>query len=183
MRRAALAIMTGAMLFALTGCGGGGAASMDALRENLAAAEEISVSAVVSATTDGRYTEYTLEYVSNSDGCTVSVTEPDELAGVTASFDEAAGTLKYDGLVLSFEVPGSVTPVTALPTLIAALTDAYETISWTEGENTFVSLAATDSLTVTLELDARGTPVWAEFLENGESVSTCEITQFSLTEA
>ena len=58
-----------------------------------------------------------------------------------------------------------------------------ETISWSEGDDTYVSLEATDELSITLRLGADGNPVWAEFLLGGEAVSQCEITQFTISEA
>lgn len=182
MRRAITALIAGAMLFALTACGDGGA-SLGALRERIDESDGLSITARVASTTDGRSESYTLECVSGPERCTVRVLEPAELAGVTASFDADTGVLSYDSLVLSFETPGDVTPITALPVLVSALSDAYETISWTEGEDTFVSLEVTDELGITLRLDNSGTPVWAEFLLGGEAVSQCEITQFSLSEA
>lgn len=182
MRRALTALIAGAMCFALPACGNGGA-SLDALRERIDASQSLTMTAQVASTTDGRYESYTLECVSGPEGCTVSVLEPAELAGVTASFDAGTGLLSYDSLVLSFETPEDVTPITALPVLVSALRDAYETISWSEGDDTYVSLEATDELSITLRLDADGNPVWAEFLLGGEAVSQCEITQFSISEA
>ena len=143
----------------------------------------LTMTAQVASTTVGRYESYTLECVSGPEGCTVSVLEPAELAGVTASFDADMGLLSYDSLVLSFETPEDVTPITALPVLVSALRDAYETISWSEGDDTYVSLEATDELSITLRLGADGNPVWAEFLLGGEAVSQCEITQFTISEA
>lgn len=182
MRRAIAALVSGAMLFALTACGSE-SSPLDALRARIEDAGSFTITAKVGSTTDGRISEYTLESVTGPEGSTVRVLEPAELAGVTASFDSAAGVLSYDSLVLSFESPDTVTPITALPVLADALADAYETISWREGEDDFVSLEATDSLNITLRLSAEGEPVWAEFLLDGETVSTCEITQFTITEA
>lgn len=183
MRRAFAALIAGAALLALTACGSGGESALDPLRARLEAAAGLEITADVSSAAEGRYSEYTLRYERGADGGTVTVLSPETLAGVSASFDSGSALLSYDGLALSFELPGEVSPVTALPLLADALAGAYETLSWTEGGDTFVSLEATDSLGATVRLDAEGAPVWAELLVDGVSAAECEITQFLISEA
>ena len=154
MLRAALALAAGAMLLALTACGAPGEDALDELREDMTAADGVTVRAAVTSTAGGEYAEYELE-------CTRSGGD-------------------YDGLALAFASPGGVTPITALPELLRALESAYAALSWTEGESTFVSLEVTDSLTMTVELDGDGSPVWAELLEDGTASAQCEISQFTI---
>ena len=172
MLRAALALAAGAMLLALTACGAPGEDALDELREDMTAADGVTVRAAVTSTAGGEYAEYELE-------CTRSGGEYG-VAGVTATLDLDGGTLGYDGLALAFASPGGVTPITALPELLRALESAYAALSWTEGESTFVSLEVTDSLTMTVELGGDGSPVWAELLEDGTASAQCEISQFTI---
>ena len=166
MLRAALALAAGAMLLALTACGAPGEDALDELREDMTAADGVTVRAAVNSTAGGEYG--------------VTVLAPAEVAGVTATLDLDGGTLGYDGLALAFASPGGVTPITALPELLRALESAYAALSWTEGESTFVSLEVTDSLTMTVELGGDGSPVWAELLEDGTASAQCEISQFTI---
>ena len=182
MRRAALALMTGAFLLTLAGCGAQ-EQSLEDLRARLEGAGEVSVSAVVTAATDSRYSEYNLECRADGGGYALTVLAPEEVAGVTARMDSETGVLEYDGLALSFETPGEVSPITALPTLCEALKAGYETISWSEGDDTYISLEVTDELSVTVRLNAQGVPIWAELTVDGESAAACDITQFTISEA
>ena len=177
MRRAALALMTGALLLTLAGCGAQ-EQSLEDLRARLEGAGEVSVSAVVTAATDSRYSEYSLECRADGGGYALTVLAPEEVAGVTARMDSETGVLEYDGLALSFETPGE-----ALPTLCEALKAGYETLSWSEGDDTYISLEVTDELSVTVRLNAQGVPIWAELTVDGESAAACDITQFTISEA
>ena len=180
MLRAALALAAGAMLLALTACGAPGEDALDELREDMTAADGVTVRAAVTSTAGGEYAEYELECTRSGGEYGVTVLAPAEVAGVTATLDLDGGTLGYDGLALAFASPGGVTPITALPELLRALESAYAALSWTEGESTFVSLEVTDSLTMTVELGRDGSPVWAELLEDGTASAQCEISQFTI---
>ena len=180
MRRAVAALILCVLPAVLSACGSPGEAALDPLRDELEAAGEVRLTATVSSPANGRWSEFTLDCVSSGGTAVLTVLAPDELAGVQAEINAGSGTLSYDGLELEFSEPGEVTPVTALPYLLDALAGAYVTLSWTEGEDTFVSLEATDSLSLTVRLDASGTPVWAELLVDGEAVIGCEITEFTI---
>lgn len=183
MRRAALALITGAMLFALAACGRSAGASLSALRASLEDAASVTVTASVSSVTGGRAREYTLECKSEGGKYALSVLAPAEIAGVSASYDGSVSQLEFDGLILPCGGIEGLSPLTALPELLEALKSGYETLSWEEGESTLVSLETDGAAGVTVELDSSGLPVGAEFTVSGESAAVCEITQFLITEA
>lgn len=177
MRRAFAALI---LCVFLTGCGASGDAALEGLREELSAADEVRLTALVCSAEGSRRSEFTLECVASGGECALTVLSPEELAGVTARFGADGPTLSYDTLALEFTEPEGVTPVTALPLLLGALESAYVTLSWTEDGDTFVSLEATDDLSLTVRLDTGGVPVWAELLEAGETAAQCEITEFTI---
>ena len=123
MLRAALALAAGAMLLALTACGAPGEDALDELREDMTAADGVTVRAAVTSTAGGEYAEYELECTRSGSEYGVTVLAPAEVAGVTATLDLDGGTLGYDGLALAFASPGGVTPITALPELLRAQLD------------------------------------------------------------
>ena len=118
MLRAALALAAGAMLLALTACGAPGEDALDELREDMTAADGVTVRAAVTSTAGGEYAEYELECTRSGGEYGVTVLAPAEVAGVTATLDLDGGTLGYDGRALAFASPGGVTPITALPELL-----------------------------------------------------------------
>ena len=182
MRRAVLALISAAMALALAACGAPeGEKALAGIRDALAEGAEAAVTAEVSSTLGGRYAEYTLSCVSSGGEYTLEVLEPAELAGVSARCSGGEGELEFSGLVLSCPVPEGLTPLTALPALLEALEGAQAVLSWSEGDQTLVSLDMDDELGVTVAFGEDMLPVSAEFTLSGESAAVCEIKEFSIS--
>ena len=105
--------------------------------------------------------------------------EPETLAGVKAVYDGETRSLEFDGLMLDMG-EAQISPIDALPRLLDALEEGYETLSWPEGDDVFISLEVSDGFTATVRLDSAGKPVWAELLVDGVSAVQCDISQFSI---
>ena len=81
------ALAAGAMLLALTACGAPGEDALDELREDMTAADGVTVRAAVTSTAGGEYAEYGLECTRSGGEYGVTVLAPAEVAGVTATLD------------------------------------------------------------------------------------------------
>ena len=118
------------------------------------------------------------------DGCTVAVSEPEALAGISARITDGGTEIEYGSMVLAAgDMNGAgLSAVTALPRLAEAIGGAHASLSWTEGDESVVSLVPSDSESVELRLGADGMPLSAEFTgSGGEVLIMCEIREFSLT--
>jgi hypothetical protein len=155
------------------------------LRRTLSAAEELAVTAEVTANLGEERFSCTLRCTSTPEQTEVEVLAPETVAGIRAVTDAEGMQLQYEGLSLG--VGGwepDAAPVTALPLLLRAMQSGSTLRSWTEweGERTlFVrELYVTDDTTLTVWLDG-GTllPVHAEFSRGGETLIRCEITEFT----
>lgn len=186
MRRRAAALMTALALLLLPACGRDAAGeAFEGLRSEVSSAASIRISADV--TTAGENPEaYSLTLTGSGGEYAVTLTAPASLAGVSVRFGSGGERLEYAGLVLDAgELNGSgLSAITALPLLADALAEAHVALSWSEGEESVVSLVPDDSTGIDLRLDAGGRPVSAEFIstEDGRVLAECAITEFSTSD-
>ena len=178
MRRKFTAFLAAALALLLSACSGDGG-QLEELRESLAQGSSVTVTAEVTALEEGRAGTYTLELVRDTESLAVTVLEPETLAGVKAVYDGETRSLEFDGLVLDMG-EAQISPIDALPRLLDALEEGYETLSWPEGDDVFISLEVSYGFTATVRLDSAGKPVWAELLVDGVSAVQCDISQFSI---
>ena len=184
MRLRAAAAPLALVLALLTACSAESSLEdFEALRAALDAAEGVHIAARVAAAGE-RPEEYRLTLEGTAADCTVTVVEPEALAGVSAHITENGAEIGYGPLLLAAgDMNGAgLSAVTALPRLAEAIGGAHASLSWTEGEESVVSLVPSDSESVELRLGADGTPLSAEFTgSGGEVLIMCEIREFSLT--
>lgn len=130
------------MTLLLTACGAGGAGS-DAeelalqVRGEYLAMTGCSGSAVITADYGQRVYRYELDFTSNEDEMVLTLTAPETVAGITARLSGEKGSLlEYDGAVLETGPlnEDGLTPVSALPALLAALREGYLDICVLEEE-------------------------------------------------
>ena len=183
------------MLLLLTGCGGGqegktGAEALAvAIRGEYMARTAYSLQAKVNADYGQRVYDFTLSVTSDGEETTVVIREPEMLAGVTARKDGDEGTLEYEDLSLEtgFLDGESLSPVSALPTLVeAARTQYIDRCTLADG---VLEVHCTDpeedagtGREVTLWFDAQTHALTGgEISQDGRRVITCEITEFTKT--
>ena len=183
------------MLLLLTGCGGGqegktGAEALAvAIRGEYMAMTAYSLQAKVNADYGQRVYDFTLSVTSDGEETTVVIQEPEMLAGVTARMDGDEGTLEYEDLSLEtgFLDGESLSPVSALPTLVeAARTQYIDRCTLADGVlEVHCADPEQDSGTgqeVTLYFDAQTHALTGgEISQDGRRVITCEITEFTKT--
>lgn len=118
---------------------------------------------------------------------TVTVIEPEEIAGVTAVVSREGTEVSYDGLRLSFgQLCGTTTPVGAPGLLYAAWTGGYIAAAGQEDDATLTRYllgSGSDERQVDTWFDAAGIPVACEVVEGGVTVLQCRITDWRLETA
>lgn len=183
------------MLLLLTGCGGGqegktGAEALAvAIRGEYMAMTAYSLQAKVNADYGQRVYDFTLSVTSDGEETTVVIREPEMLAGVTARMDGDEGTLEYEDLSLEtgFLDGESLSPVSALPTLVeAARTQYIDRCTLADGVlEVHCADPEQDSGTgqeVTLYFDAQTHALTGgEISQDGRRVIACKITEFTKT--
>lgn len=183
------------MLLLLTGCGGGqegetGAETLAvAIRGEYMAMTGYSLQAQVNADYGQRVYDFTLSVTSDGEETTVVIREPEMLAGVTARMDGDEGILEYEDLSLEtgFLDGESLSPVSALPTLVeAARTQYIDRCTLADGVlEVHCADPEQDSGTgqeVTLYFDAQTHALTGgEISQDGRRVIACKITEFTKT--
>ena len=181
------------MLLLLTGCGGGqegktGAEALAvAIRGEYMAMTAYSLQAKVNADYGQRVYDFTLSVTSDGEETTVVIREPEMLAGVTARMDGDEGTLEYEDLSLEtgFLDGESLSPVSALPTLVeAARTQYIDRCTLADGVlEVHCADPEEDAGTgreVTLWFDAQTHALTGgEISQDGRRVIACKITEFT----
>jgi len=175
----------------LTGCQGNSidsdAAAVNLRTEYLAAAA-ITATATVTADYGQRAYDFTLAYAWSPGEATVTVLEPEIVAGVKAAIKDGETALVFDGVSLDTgELDGEgLSPVSALPALLEALRSAYIAETAYEEEGALLRITFRDpengpnvGREVILWMDAAaGVPTHGEILVDGYRVIDCVFTAF-----
>ncbi len=168
MKKLCLSVLCLALL--LSGCGAGRESQR---REAFAAELEAAQSLRLSASLRAEYPEKTvscrLVCEQDTEGITLSVSEPEELAGVSVRLGAEGALLRCQELSIDAGPLDrwGLSPVSALPALIGALREGHLESAWDEGELTVWELAADDNLTVQVWLDEALIPQRAELISDG----------------
>ena len=171
----------------LSGCGGAGVQQkIAAQNEKLAAAEELSFAADVTANIGSEVFDCSLSCIFDKGTVTVEVLAPESVAGVRARVSDGSVALEYEGLSLGVGTAGldDITPIGAVPMLVQALRSGFLQRCWTErdGERTLLAaqLYVSDLAALTVWYDGETlTPIHGEFSRDGAVVLRCEIRDFS----
>lgn len=190
------------MTLVLTACTAGGGGEMTAeelaaqIRSEYRAASGCSGTAVVTVDYGLRIYDFTLEFRWSRAGETVlTVTEPEELAGLTAVVGAGESRLEFQGVSLGTgELTGvGLTPLDYLPTVMSCISDGYcaECVFETVGERETLRVLYRDpeegpqeGLECTLWFDrTEHTLLRAELTQTGQSVLHSGFTVFALEDA
>lgn len=171
----------------LCGCGGG--ETGNAVQEQYRTLETARLEAEVTSHTSTDSRTFTLLCSYDADGDAVTtVTDPGELAGLTAVVSGTDMTLRSEGLQLPAGASLDICPANCLPYLLHTLAGGYLT------EQNEERLGDTPCLRLTLDAAVRsGTPVscavwldkatliprYGEFSQNGQVVLTVKMLSFT----
>ena len=162
----------------LAGCGKNVAAGRyEAFSEALRARNDLSFTAEVRAEYPERSARFTLAYADEDPGCSLTVTEPEAIRGVTVHLNGAESALGYDSVILDTGPLDrcGLSPVTAVEKLAGALREGHLESAWEEDGCTVWELIADDGLTVRVFLNENLIPVRAELISEGRVTVFCDI--------
>lgn len=118
------------LMLLLTACGGGGEKDVAAsLQQQYAAVSAATLEADVTCHYEGEERTYTLLCAYTPEKSNITVLSPENLAGISATLEGDTLTLSYDDISLdagSYSA-ASISPVAALPKLMAAAATGYLT--------------------------------------------------------
>ncbi len=169
----------------LTGCGKSvPERKLEELRKTLAAAEEIALTAEITAELGEEVFACTLGCTAAGERVVVEVTAPESVAGVRAVLTPDGATLEYETLSLGVGQDSPLSPIGALPRLLSALRGASVLRSWTEWaeeKTLFVrEYWLSEDMTLRVWFDAATLlPAHAEFIAGGRAALRCDILSFT----
>lgn len=183
MKRTVICTLMITLMLALCGCGGGEEARYEEFRQRLAAANELGFTARLSAEFTEKTESFTLSFFKDSEGCTVEILEPEIVRGIKAHVDADGTRLEYDGVILDVGkvTESGLTPMSALPELMRALSEAHLVSAVSEDTRLCVTLEPEDELIIKLWLDADTLcPTNAEMIFEGVSVVFADIDDWRM---
>ncbi|MBQ2895935.1 MAG: hypothetical protein IJE26_04420 [Oscillospiraceae bacterium] len=182
MRRLVFALM---MTLLLCGCGGEQDEELYERWRQETQGMTLRFDAAVTALAGSEQTVYRAQ-VSHAAGETeLTLTAPENIAGVTVRRRADEGELCYDGLVLSLGSAAfqSGDPCGAVCAMLEALASPRLLCTWQEGEHLAVELPLSETESVRLYFEREGMrPFLMEATENGQSVVFCNIENWTMGE-
>ena len=176
-------------LFLLTSCAKEDARSRAAaLQESLAAMEGWSAEVKVDLPCEGETLHYAFSIESGGDEATLTLTEPQTLAGVTAHLSGDALKLSYGTLVLDAGTAAEgVNGVNCVPLMLRALAEGYVLRASVEpfgGEEEALFLVCESEcsgevLNYRAYVSPLGVPLYGEIEKNQEIIAFMEFTNFT----
>lgn len=151
-----------------------------AFREALRAADHAAFELALHERTDGAVADYALRVCYAGGECTVTVVQPQLLAGVTATVGPDGTQLGCEGVSLGVGAIAGMTPVTAGPNMLRAMAYGYGEVFWREDDTIAARIWLDDGAAMTLWLDANDTPLCAEIVQDGETVMSAEFSGWEL---
>ena len=144
----------------------------------LAGRETLAFTAALTASYPDKTDHFTLRYERDSDGETVTVRQPETIAGLRARVREGATSLEFDSLILDTGPLDDygLTPMTALP-LLAEMLAAGHLDSWSrEDGGLCLELVRDDRLRARVWVTADTlTPTGAQLISDGRVTVDCTI--------
>ena len=172
-------------------CGCGGAAAGNAVQDQYRTVRTARLEAEVTSHPDTDSRTFTLlcSYDAAGDAVT-TVTQPHELAGLTAVASGEDLTLACEGLQLPVGASSDICPANCLPYLLRALANGYvleqgaETLEGLDCLRLALDTTAPGGKVLcTVWLGGDGAPLYAEFSQDGQMVLTVRLLSFECTTA
>jgi len=175
------------LILLLAACGSNAAESgSELVREKYKSLETIKLSADITADFGDRVGVYSITYELAQGISIITIEKPVEIAGITATIKDGSSTLEYDGLILETgKLAGTaLTPIDAVPTMLATWAGGYMTDVGTERRKGIRCYRLTYTQTIDnavveqqawFEMETL-MPVYAETLVDGRLVISCEFS-------
>jgi len=165
----------------LAGCADAARERMESFAGDLAARQELDLTAELRAEYEDRSLAFTL-CCREADGCcTVMVLAPDMLKGVRARMNAGDDQLIYGDVTLDTGPldRSGLSPLSALPTLLRAVREGHLDSTWTEGDRSVGEWILDDGLSVRVWVESTSlTPTHAELISDGRVTVFLDITDW-----
>ena len=166
----------------LSGCGSAaGEKQFRAFSEELSQRDQLDFRARLRAEYPDKSVSFLLDYAMKDGEQTVTVAEPENIAGIRARLLPGETRLEYQDLILDtgdLDKAG-LTPMSALPTLVEALRRGHLDSLWQEDGEPVVQLVLTDALSARVRFRPDSmTPTHAELISGDTVTVTCEINDW-----
>lgn len=166
----------------LSGCGSAAAEKQfRAFSEDLNRRDRLDFRAQLRAEYPDKSLRFLLDYAMQDGEQTVTVAEPENIAGIRARLLPGETKLEYQDLILDtgdLDQAG-LTPMSALPTLVEALRSGHLDSLWQEGGELVVQLVLTDALSARVRFRQDDmTPTHAELISGDTVTVYCEINDW-----
>ena len=166
-------------LLLLAGCADSGRGQMLKFISIVSGAEKISFTADVAAQYDEKTALFTLKYEKSGDEAVITVVKPDVLSGIKAHTSDDGASLEYDGAMLSLGAGyGDISPISALPWAIKAMTQGQLEMTWTEDDCVAARLVPADDYLVTVKINDALVPQSAEVCYRDRVAVTAQISDW-----
>lgn len=168
----------------LSACGGNDIETRyGAFSQELSQSESLSFNAALRAEYEDRSVDFTLNCRRDSSGCTVTVLEPEIVAGIKATLKPGSSGLEFQSMILDtgdLDNRG-LTPMSALPALARAMESAHLESCWEEAGLYAVQLIADDHLSASVWFQPETMePLRAELISDGHVTVKCDISEWSM---
>ena len=183
MRRTIFALMMTLLL--LCGCSGEQDEEIYERWRQTAAASTISFDGEITALAGTAQTVYSVHADRWGEETLLTITAPDNIAGISLRCRAGEAELCYDGLVLSLFTAASdpFDPCGVIPALLEALSSSRLRCIWREGEYLAVELPLEEERSIRLFFQRENmTPFYMEATENGQCVVFCNIKNWTMGE-
>ncbi|MBR2717031.1 MAG: hypothetical protein IKD79_04770 [Oscillospiraceae bacterium] len=174
-------------LLLLAGCGEREARLnklFSSLRDAMIAAERLTFTASLTADRGDTVESYSLAAEWDGQRTSLEILAPELIAGVRASVKWGEADVLYEGVMLrAGPLDGEgLTPVSAVPAILAALAGGHVELLWWDGSLPAVRIYTGEDAACTVWLDPEtGAPSAAEIASGGRTVISCGISDWILT--
>ncbi|MDR3149021.1 MAG: hypothetical protein LBT88_03245 [Oscillospiraceae bacterium] len=137
MKKSAVIVIALMITLLLSACAGGGKNEHQAMlniRQYYLKTQSLTLSVDLTADYGGRVYKYLLTYSGDDKRGELSVSEPDNISGISASIEDTGVTLRYDGALIDTGelTANGISPLMALPLTINAWREGYIMNAWRE---------------------------------------------------
>lgn len=156
----------------------------ETFREAVTVTESLTVRAELTALGEGTEADYVLDTVYDGSTVTVTVAEPELLAGVTAVAARGEAEIAYEGVRLGVGPVDEegLTPASAIPAILDAMQSGYLELLWREEPYIVARVHVGEESVMTLWLEEDTLiPAAAEIASGGETVIACRFTSWDIS--
>ena len=179
-----LVLLLSLICLCLPACGNNKAQeSFESFCEKLRESDKLSFDASLRSEYDEKTVEFSVRYASDEEGCSVTVTKPELISGISAHIEKGGSELRFDDMILDTGklTDFGLTPMSALPMLIDGVKEGFPDSVWEENGEIAAHIEATDELSVQLRLDKYSlTPVSAELISDEQVKVFVNITDWNM---